>query len=247
MKGHARVCCRFRLVLSLRNIILDNPTLNPIHAVTVTMAQTFPLMKLPPELRNCVYEAVVASERTSLKKQEFPGLLRSGDQSQPFTSSSRMLLANKEVSCEYNAVLTRLVLDPKATYIVFEEVWVDMSPLWILKMRIRLSSPKNRCFIMSKLKLRVVITGSDVFVCNLYDNQKHLQSWIHFCSMYGITAEYGVSGGKSKIAEFWEFLDRNRKEYESRGAQKGREFAKILRALEDASGQGASSPVELTV
>lgn len=148
-----------------------------------------------------------------------------------------MLLANKEVSSEYDAVFKRLVLDPKATDIVIEEDWVDMSSLGLLKMRIRLSSPKDRSLIMSKLKLRVIMTGSDVIAGNLYDNDMNLQTWSNFCSMYGITAEYGVSGDKSKIAELWEFMDRDRKEYEFRGGQKCREYAKILRALEDASGQ----------
>lgn len=198
-------------------------------------------MKLRPELRNCIYEAVVTSERIGIKKRPFMEFATSQRfKSQPFTSSSRILLANKEVSCEYDAVLKRLVLDPKAMGVVIEEDWVDMGSIGLLKLLIQLSSPKNRYSIMSKLKLRVVLTGSHVITGNLYYRKTYLQSWSDFCSMYGITAEYEVLGDESTIAAMWEVLNKSRKVYESQGNQIGKEHAKILRAFEDANRQETS-------
>lgn len=193
-------------------------------------------MKLPPELRNCIYEAVVTSERIGIKKRPFLELPTSSHfKSQPFTSCSRILLANKEVSCEYDAVLKRLVLDPKAMGVVIEEDWVDMGSIGLLKLLIQLSSPKNRYSIISKLNLCVVLTGSDLFTGNFYYRKTCLQSWSDFCSMYGFTAGYEVLGDRSTIAKVWEVLDRNRKDRESQGNRIGKEHAKILRVLENAS------------
>ncbi|KAI6824069.1 hypothetical protein KC335_g5454 [Hortaea werneckii] len=176
------------------------------------MAQTFPLMKLPPELRNCIYEAVVTSERIGVKKQPLLALFETWvHRPTPISSSSRILVANKQVSCEYDAVLKRLVLDPKATSIVIEEDWVDMTPYWDLEPSIHFCW--HSYSIMSKLKLRVVFTDSDSETRSFWESDKGLKCWSMLCSS-------------------------KREDDESRGRQIGREFgreyAKVLSILKDA-------------
>ncbi|KAI6801478.1 hypothetical protein KC360_g7757 [Hortaea werneckii] len=214
------------------------------------MAQQFPLMKLPPELRNCVYEAVVAGERIGIKKTQVtrPGSLFPRDvfDLQSFVSSSRIVLANKEVSCEYNSVLKRLVLDPKVTDIVIEECWLDMRTMSELEFSLQRCSLKYRCLIGSKLKLRVILTNSDFVTDALVEDQDSLLAWSKFCEAHDFTAEYELLGDRSTSPEVWEFLDREGKDHESLGVQIGREYAKVLRLLEDAANsQETSSPVRL--
>ncbi|GAB1740425.1 hypothetical protein NU219Hw_g5530t1 [Hortaea werneckii] len=201
------------------------------------MAEPFPLMKLPPELRNCIYEAVVTNERIGIKRTRPTSIFRThGFDPQSFISSSRIVLANKEVSCEYGSVLKRLILDPKATDIMIEEDWVDMRTIILeLKSSLRRCSPDHRCLIMSKLKLRVVLTESDAVTNCLKGGEEGLWGWSAFCEANNVTAEYEFLGSRSKIAEVWEFLDRTRKYDESQGDRIGKEHAKILRVLENAS------------
>lgn len=202
------------------------------------MAQPFPLMKLPPELRNCIYEAVITNERIRIKRAQprRPSLFYTqGFDPQSFISTSRIVLANKEVSCEYGGVLKRLVLDPKATDIVIEEVWVDMRSMSELQLSLQSCSPKYRCLIGSKLKLRVILTDSDMVTDSLAEDQDSLLAWGEFCETHDFTAEYEFLGSKSTIAKVWEFLDRESKDDESRGVQIGREHAKVLSLLKDAS------------
>ncbi|KAI7195736.1 hypothetical protein KC363_g1319 [Hortaea werneckii] len=197
------------------------------------MAQQFPLMKLPPELRNCVYEAVVAGERIGIKKTQVtrPGSLFPRD---VFDLQS------------FNSVLKRLVLDPKATDIVIEECWLDMRTMSELEFSLQRCSLKYRCLIGSKLKLRVILTNSDFVTDALVEDQDSLLAWSKFCEAHDFTAEYELLGDRSTSPEVWEFLDREGKDHESLGVQIGREYAKVLRLLEDAANsQETSSPVRL--
>ncbi|KAI7355748.1 hypothetical protein KC320_g2607 [Hortaea werneckii] len=215
------------------------------------MAQTFPLMKLPPELRNCIYEAVITNERIRIKRGPMSrpmSLFHSqGFDPRSFISTSRIVLANKEVSCEYDSVLRRLFLDPRATDIVIEENWVGMRSMSELELSLQRCSPKCRCLIGSKLKLRVIVTDSDLVTDALAEDQDSLLAWSKFCEAHDFNAEYEVLGSRGTIAEVWEFLDMERKDYESLEVQLGREYAKVLRLLEDAaSSLATSSPVRLT-
>lgn len=197
------------------------------------MAQTFPLMKLPPELRNCIYEAVVTSERIAIKKKGRHQFFHP----QPFASSSRLLRTNKEVSSEYNAVLQRLVLDPKATDIVIEE-WVTYSPPFDLGAFLESYSSAQCGLICSRLKLYFVLSklvnqpNRDE---SFWEAGPCLWHWGAFCSINDVTAEYQVVGSKGRSACLWKWLEERRKYEESQGRRIGKEQAKILRVLEDAS------------
>ncbi|KAI7283610.1 hypothetical protein KC345_g2816 [Hortaea werneckii] len=203
------------------------------------MAQPFPLMKLPPELRICIYEAVVISERIGIKRGPTSRPMSlfhdRGFDPQSFISTSRIVLANKEVSCEYNSVLKRLGLDPKATDIVIEGNWLDMRTMTELEFSLQRCPPRYRRLIGSKLKLRVILTDSDLVTDALVEDQDSLLAWSKFCEAHDLTAEYELLGSRRTIAEVWEFLDRERMDYEFLGVQVGREYAKVLRLLEGAS------------
>ncbi|KAK4550677.1 hypothetical protein LTR36_000256 [Oleoguttula mirabilis] len=150
------------------------------------MAQESPLLRLPRELRDFVYEFAVLGEQPMKLKRVLPDTNKHGV-SGCVASSSSLVLACKQLYNEYFEVFDTVVaFSPN---IELEAIVTDMDFTSVIGMGCELSAMHMKMFIRSaSLHVRLTVgptTPSAILA-------RRLGEWYKFCRETGMTATYKV-------------------------------------------------------
>lgn len=172
------------------------------------MENTFPIMELPPELRNIIYELVVLDSGIKLDVRRRS---RRSPCAYPFTSTCGLLLTSKAVHREFSGALYKVATSPEFPTAEIEASVCDYNFAKICDPLDRMPLAKSS---IVRLKIKHVNLSFTSLVSMFYQAPfDRLEEWCDECATLGVTARYTFAGAISgednglRLAAVWRWLD----------------------------------------
>ncbi|KAK4550680.1 hypothetical protein LTR36_000259 [Oleoguttula mirabilis] len=152
------------------------------------MASPSPLLQLPRELRNMIYELVILDQPIGIKEGASPQ-----QSAQPgtslFTSKEAIILASQQIHDEYLEIQSKLATSPKFPEVVIEVVISHMDFAKLVAFS-EVTAPSDRSVISTKLHVKLAFTKATT--ADVRKQTVGLAKWARSCQSTGMMAGYEV-------------------------------------------------------